>query len=75
MECLKLYEVIDREHANDAFANAWLSFDPLAKAATIGTRGSGERCVSHEDQYIVFPNINAAPGNEWYYLARRDNRL
>jgi uncharacterized protein len=75
MECLKLYAVIDREHPNDAFAKSWLSFDPLPKAAMIGTRGSGEVCTSLEDQYIVFPNVNAAPGNEWYYLARRDTRL
>jgi uncharacterized protein len=75
MECLKLYDVIDREHANDAFSKAWLSFDPLPQSAIIGTRGSGEVCVSKEGQYIVFPNTNAAPGNEWYYLARRDHRL
>lgn len=75
MECLKLYEVIDREHANDTFSQTWLSFDPLPKAATIGTRASSESLISKEDQYIVFPNINAMPGTEWYYLARRDNRL
>ncbi len=75
MECLKLYEVIDRMHADDAFSNGWLSFDALAKSAQIGTRASGQQCISEDDQYIVFPNTNALPGNEWYYLARRDNRL
>ena len=27
-----------------------------------------------DDGFIVFPNPNALPGNEWFYFARRSTR-
>jgi hypothetical protein len=31
--------------------------------------------VADSDGYIVFPNPNALPGQEWYYLAKRSTRV
>ncbi len=75
MEGLRLHEVIDKQHVDDAFAKPWKSFDPLAKGDLIGTRKNGERCFAQEDGWIVFPNAVAAAGNEWFYLAKANPRF
>ena len=75
MECLSLCEVIDRLHPDDAFAEAWRSFDPVAEGQTIGTRHDGSAIVAPFSGFIVFPNPTAEPGHEWFYLARSSTRL
>lgn len=71
-EMLHLYEVIDRTHADDAFAQAWGSFAPLAAGQTVGTRHDGTPVKAAADGCILFPDAKAQPGNEWFYLARRE---
>lgn len=73
-ELLQLYEVIDREHEGDRFERAWASFDEVTKGQRIGTRASGEPVLAPDDGRIVFPAANAAPGTEWFYLARASDR-
>lgn len=74
-EALRLYRVIDRDHADDRFARAWASFDRLRAGERIGTRHDGTPVTADDDGYIVFPNPGAAPGQEWFYLARRSDRV
>jgi predicted deacylase len=74
-EALRLYEVIDRAHADDEFARAWSSFDRLNTGDVIGTRHDGTAVVVDQDGYIVFPNPKALPGQEWFYLARQSDRV
>jgi predicted deacylase len=69
-EALRLYRVIDRAHANDRFAHAWASFDRVQSGTPIGTRHDGTPVLADRDGYIVFPNPNALPGQEWFYLAK-----
>lgn len=73
-ELLQLYEVIDREHADDRFEQAWASFDPVVKGQRIGTRADGTPVLAPDDGRIVFPAANAQPGSEWFYLARASER-
>jgi len=40
----------------------------------IGTRHDGTPVLADIDGYIVFPNPNAQPGQEWFYLARHSTR-
>ncbi|HRP97340.1 MAG TPA: hypothetical protein PL143_13915 [Rhodocyclaceae bacterium] len=68
---LRLFEVVDKQHAADAFVREWPSFAPLAAGERIGTRHDGTPVVAAEDGFIVFPNPDAAAGQEWFYLARR----
>jgi len=75
MECLSLSEVVDRLHPDDAFAQAWRSFDPVAEGQTIGTRHDGSVLVAPFSGFIVFPNPAAEPGHEWFYLAQSSTRL
>jgi len=75
VECLSLCEVIDKLHANDAFAQAWRSFDPVAKGRAIGTRHDGRVVAAPFDGFVVFPNAAAEVGHEWFYLARPSSRL
>ena len=75
METLHLCEVADRLHAGDAFAGAWKSFDPVAAGARIATRHDGTPLLAPFDARVVFPNPDAAPGQEWFYLARPSARL
>lgn len=74
-EALRLYEVIDRVHADDQFARTWSSFDPVRAGDVIGTRQDGTSVTAERDGYIVFPNPRALPGQEWFYLARPSDRV
>jgi predicted deacylase len=74
-EALSIYEVIDRAHADDRFSRAWASFDALKRGDVIGTRADGSAVTAPDDGYILFPAALAAPGQEWFYLARASTRL
>ncbi|MHB1084398.1 MAG: M14 family metallopeptidase [Thiobacillus sp.] len=74
-EALRLYEVIDRAHADDQFARAWSSFDPVSQGELIGTRHDGTPVVADSAGYIVFPNPRAQVGQEWFYLAKPGKRV
>lgn len=73
-ELLQLYEVIDREHENDRFEQAWASFDAVTRGQRIGTRADGTPVLAPADGRIVFPAVDAVPGTEWFYLARASDR-
>jgi predicted deacylase len=68
-EALRLRAVIDRAHADDRFVREWASFDALAAGDEIARRTNGEVLVAPADGRILFPDVGAKPGNEWYYLA------
>lgn len=69
LERLRLMTVIDREHEHDRFEKAWTSFDVLRAGDLIATRHDGTRVLAEHDGRIVFPDPNAQPGHEWFYLA------
>lgn len=73
-ELLQLYEVIDRDHEGDRFERPWVSFDPVLKGQLIGTRADGTAVLAPDDGRLVFPNTQALPGQEWFYLARASDR-
>jgi predicted deacylase len=75
IETLSLSDVVDKLAAADAFARTWSSFDPVAAGALIGTRGDGTPVSAPYDATIVFPNPAAEAGQEWFYLAKRSERL
>ncbi len=74
-EALSIYEVIDRAHADDRFSRSWASFDALKRGDVIGTRADGTPVAAPDDGYILFPAALAAPGQEWFYLAKASTRL
>jgi predicted deacylase len=67
---LTMYEVTDRDHAEDSFARDWSSFDCIEKGELIGARHDGKPVIAQDDGYILFPNAKALPNNEWFYLAK-----
>jgi uncharacterized protein len=69
LQRLSLVTVVDREHENDRFAKTWTSFDVLKVGDLIATRADGTVLRAEHDGHIVFPDPNAAPGHEWFYLA------
>jgi uncharacterized protein len=73
-ECLRLATVIDRLHPDDAFVKPWTSFDPLAAGELIARRADGSELRAPEAGYIVFPDVSAKPGHEWFYLAQTSQR-
>ncbi|SEK67955.1 succinylglutamate desuccinylase/aspartoacylase domain-containing protein [Ectothiorhodospira marina] len=75
VEVLRLVEVIDRDHPEDRFTRAWGSFDPIRAGEAIGHRHTGEAILAPSDGFIVFPNPNALPGNEWFYRAQISDRF
>jgi predicted deacylase len=74
-EALRLYQVIDKAHREDAFSRKWSSFDRVANGELIGVRQDGAQVVAGCEGFIVFPNPQAQPGQEWFYLARRSGRV
>lgn len=74
-ELLRINEVIDRHHPADRFYQEWVSFDRLQTGTVIGVRADGEQVTATGADYILFPNQNAVPGNEWFYFAKRSERL
>ena len=74
-EALRLYQVIDRAHAGDTFARGWSSFDHVHPGEVIGTRHDGTQVRADSEGYVVFPNPDALPGQEWFYLAKRSTRV
>jgi hypothetical protein len=74
-EALRLYQVVDRAHADDQFVRGWSSFDRVRVGETIGIRHDGSPVEADCDGYIVFPNPGALPGQEWFYLAKPSSRV
>ena len=74
-EALRLYQVVDRAHADDRFDRDWASFDRVRAGERIGMRHDGTPVAADRDGYIVFPNPNAQPGQEWFYLAQPSARV
>jgi predicted deacylase len=74
-EALSLCEVIDRAHPDDNFTREWRSFDPVNAGDIVGHRADGSPVPAPFDGLIVFPNPNAKPGQEWFYMARRTSRF
>jgi predicted deacylase len=73
-ELLRLVEVTDRLHAGDRFVREWTSFDQVAAGEAIGVRHDGSIVVAPADGRIVFPNVKAEPGFEWFYFAQLSPR-
>ena len=74
IEFLRLAEVFDRFHADDSFSKAWCSYDRLTQGELVGKRHDGTPVLAPRDGYIVFPDANATPGNEWFYFAHPSAR-
>lgn len=74
-EALRLYQVVDRDHAGDRFVRDWASFDRVRTGEAIGMRHDGTLVTTGHDGYVVFPNPNALPGQEWFYLGKSTTRV
>ena len=68
-EALRMYEVIDRNHADDRFAKTWSSFDAFSAGEVIAIRRDGTEIKAPKAGRILFPDVSAQPGHEWFYLA------
>ena len=73
-ECLSLAQVIDRHAEADHFIKPWVSFTPVAESELIALRADGSEVRAPYAGYIVFPDVNAVPGHEWFYMARPSTR-
>lgn len=74
-EALRLYKVVDRQHAGDRLSRDWASFDRIRAGDLIGVRHDGTQVLADCDGYLVFPNPGAQPGQEWFYLAKPGERI
>lgn len=74
LESLELAEVVDRHAEGDRFVKPWTSFDPLAAGELIAVRADGSELRAPQAGYIVFPDVGALPGHEWFYLAQASAR-
>ena len=73
MEALSMVVVHDKLAAGDRFTRTWSSFDPVAEGEQIGVRADGTPVVAEFSGRILFPDVNAQPNHEWYYLTRPNN--
>ncbi|WP_426194911.1 succinylglutamate desuccinylase [Massilia sp. DWR3-1-1] len=70
IEALSMVVVHDKLDQGDSFARTWRSFDPVEVGTLIGTRADGTPVLSELEGRILFPDVNAGPNQEWYYLTR-----
>jgi predicted deacylase len=70
MEALQMVVVHDKLAAADQFSRPWASFDPVSEGEQIGVRADGTPVVAEFSGRILFPDANAGPNQEWYYLTR-----
>jgi predicted deacylase len=70
MEALQMVVVHDKLDAGDRFTREWASFDPVQEGEQIGVRADGSPVVAEFSGRILFPDTNAGPNQEWYYLTR-----
>jgi predicted deacylase len=70
MEYLSMVEVHDRLDAGDTFSRTWSSFDRVQRGDEIGRRADGSAVLAPYDAYVLFPDVNARPNAEWFYLAK-----
>ncbi|APV52541.1 succinylglutamate desuccinylase [Betaproteobacteria bacterium GR16-43] len=68
-EALRMHEVVDRDHEDDRFSRPWASFDALSPGDLIATRRDGTEIRAPSQGRILFPDVSAKPGHEWFYLA------
>jgi len=73
-EVLCLATVVDRHHEADRFVRPWTSFDPLQPGELIAVRHDGDELRAPQAGFIVFPDVAATPGHEWFYLAVASER-
>ncbi len=73
-ECLRLVEVVDRLDAADRFVKPWISFDALREGEPVAERADGTLWRAPRDGWIVFPDVGALPGHEWFYWAQASER-
>ncbi|MCG2584494.1 succinylglutamate desuccinylase/aspartoacylase family protein [Massilia sp. TS11] len=70
METLSMVVVHDKASEGDRFIKTWSSFDPVKVGDQIGVRADGTPVLAELEGRILFPDVNAKPGHEWYYLAQ-----
>ena len=73
-EVIRLMDVTDRLHPDDAFVRAWSSFDAVRAGEPIGRRHDGTLVTAPADGRVVFPNAKAEVGQEWFYFAQPSAR-
>lgn len=69
MEILRMVEVIDKWHADDRFVRDWISFDEVSAGEILALRADGTEIRAQRDGRVIFPDANAAIGEEWLYLS------
>lgn len=70
IEALSMVVVHDKFDKADSFSRTWRSFDPVDIGTEIGKRADGTPVLSELAGRILFPDVNAGPNQEWYYLTR-----
>jgi predicted deacylase len=74
-EVIRLYKVIDRLHPDDRLCREWRSFEKIKQGDVIALRHGGAEVTADQDGWIVFPNPTAMVDQEWFYLAKKSDRL
>lgn len=74
-EVIRLYKVIDLLHPDDRLCRDWRSFEKIKQGDVLALRHDGAELTADQDGWIVFPNPTAQVGQEWFYLAKKSDRL
>jgi hypothetical protein len=68
-EALRLTTVVDRHAQGDHFVKPWTSFDAVSEGELLALRADGSEVRAPRAGHMVFPDVQARPGHEWFYLA------
>ena len=68
---ISLFDVVDKISHGDKFTKNWKTFMKIEKNEIIGISEKGKEVIAPKDCFIIFPNQNAEPGQEWFYLGEQ----
>ena len=74
-EVIRLYKVLDRLHPDDRLCRDWRSFEKITQGDLLALRHYGAEVIADEEGWIVFPHPTAQVDQEWFYLAKKSDRL
>ena len=74
-EVIPLYKVLDRLHPDDRLCRDWRSFEEIKQGDVLAVRHDGAELTADQNGWILFPNPAAQVDQEWFYLAKKSDRL
>ena len=72
---IRLVEMVSKLHDSDRLFRNWTNFEPVKQDQVLAIRHDGTAIIAAFDGFVLFPDVNAEAGSEWFYLAKDNPRF